>query len=202
MVPEPRQGHAVTINQDNVWLFGGRTGYNRNFDDLFELSMHSLTWTMIQTSLIRPEGRDLCTLSMISDGKFLLHCGRDSTYKMLSETWMMDLTSSTWRRYRHFSDQPRIDHTATRGISETVVIAGGFSLQEIYQTTFHVSLEPKPLQQLALKIICKHQTALSWECLPPKLTALLGTLETKEVVCKHSTSQIKDKLNRLNIGVV
>ena len=80
MVPEPRRGHAVTINQGNVWLFGGRTGYNRDFDDLFELSMHSLTWTLIQTNLIRPEGRDLCTLSMISDGKLLLHCGRDSTF--------------------------------------------------------------------------------------------------------------------------
>ena len=179
MVPEPRRGHAVTINQDNVWLFGGRTGYSRNLDDLFALNMHSLTWTLIQTNLMRPHGREACTLSIMLDDNLLLHGGCDSTYKWLSDTWMMDLTSSTWRRCRHFSDQPRINHTATRGINKTVVIAGGFSLQKIYQTTFHVMLEPKPLQQLAMKTIFKYQHALPWEFLPPKLTALLGTFDRR-----------------------
>ena len=53
-VPSPRSDHASTIIKPKVWLFGG---YNKNctiHDDIFELNMHSLTWTQIGTVQPRP----------------------------------------------------------------------------------------------------------------------------------------------------
>ena len=62
-----------------------------------------------------------------------------------------------------------------------IIIIGGYRKIEAtcYATTFHVMQEPKGLQQLAMKIIYKHRDVLRWQCLPQKLTALLGISKTE-----------------------
>ena len=75
-------------------------------------------------------------------------------------------------------------HTSSRGINNSVVNIGGFQgisgadETTMYQSTFHIWMEPKSLQQLAMQNICKHHTVLPWKCLPRKLTVLLDIQET------------------------
>ena len=52
--------------------------------------------------------------------------------------------------------------------------------QSVYKPIFHVLIEPKSLQQLAMQKICKHHTVLPWKYLPKKLTMLLDIQETED----------------------
>ena len=52
-VPSPRWGHASAIIKNKVWIIGGFESTHRADDDMFELSMHSLTWSQIQTGKVR-----------------------------------------------------------------------------------------------------------------------------------------------------
>ena len=173
-VPSPRSDHSSTIIRDKVFLLGG---YNESFswhDDLFQLDMYTLTWTRIQTDQDRPGTYSGCTLTAITDNQLVL--------RMLeNDTWIMDLTSHSWRRYTSGKDNDRENHTATLGLNSNIIIIGGYFEEQLNKRykkhdniCAHVMLEPKCLQKLAAHTIYKHQTNLSWKCLPKKLIALLG----------------------------
>ena len=178
-VPSPRSGHACAIIKNKVWLFGGFPQRSGLVDDMYELTLPSLTWAQIQTGEPRPETRDLCSLTPLRDNCLVLHGGSGES-QTLSDTWIVDLTSHSWRLYTSRNDHARMFHTGWSGFSNDAIIFGGSkgcmydNTGEVFNSIFHVMLEPKCLQQLAMQIIYKHQDALPWKLLPSKLISLLG----------------------------
>ena len=181
-VPTPRCGHACAITKDTVWLFGGCSNSGRYLGDIFEFSMNSQTWNRIQTDQPYPRARTSCTLS-VTDDKLVLHggcgCVPDQTSfapTALSDTWIMDLTSHSWRQYTARKDT-RMNHTGSTGLNGVIIIGGERACSEtldLHDDIFYVMLEPKSLQQVAIQVILKHQNQLRVNCLPMKLLSLLG----------------------------
>ena len=179
-VPSPRSGHSSTIIREKLFLLGGYDGI-LSFDDFFQLNMHSLTWTRIQTAADQhhPGASYGCTLTATTDNQLVFHMPAN-------DTRIMDLTSHSWKLYTARKDHNRYYHTATLGLSSNVIIIGGYSEESIYHIhekhdiIFHVMLEPKCLQKLAAHTIYKHQADLSWKCLPKKLIARLGISDKKQ----------------------
>ena len=193
-IPSPRESHASTTIGDKVWLYGG---YDISivFDELYKLNMSSLVWTQVQTGKTKPQGRYSCSLSAITHHRLLLHGGSGVDHEPLRDTWILDLSSKTWKQCKP-GDYPRCSHTESTGInSNSIIIGGGHtgstginsnsiiiggsicpvdSCDDDHQTTFCIMLEPKSLQQLAMQTIYKHRNLLSCESLPMKLIKLLG----------------------------
>ena len=93
-IPAPRACHALTVSQDKVWLYGGHAPTSA-LDDLYELSMHSLTWTQIQTTQPKPNGRECPSLNAVSSDKLVLHGGWTPHVGELNDTWIFDIQSKT-----------------------------------------------------------------------------------------------------------
>ena len=177
-VPSPRRDPTSAIIKNKVWLFGGYESIQYAAPDIFELCMHSLTWTRIQTDQHRPQARNLCTLTVpVTGDKLVLH-GGNTGMKLLSDTWIMDVTSHSWRIYTSESDHDRYCHTGSSNLNNNVIIFGGkkdsLDTSEMYNNIFHVMFEPKCLQQLAMKIIYKYWDQLPLKLLPAKLISKLG----------------------------
>ena len=180
-VPAPGCGHASATIRDTVWLFGGYNNSAGYLEDLFELRMNSLTWNQIQAAKPHPQARSSCTLS-VADDKLVLHGGyaKDQTNALsaLSDTWVMDLTSHSWRQYTSRKDHTRTSHTGSTGLNNSVIVIGGEKtfdeISEMADNIFYVMLEPKSLQQVAMQAILKHQNELPLNCLPTNLLSLLG----------------------------
>ena len=178
-VPSPRTEFSTAIMKDKIWLHAGysRSDPYRALDDFFELDMRSRTWTQIQTGQAKPERRFLSCLSAVSDRYLVLHGGVGDD--ILSDTWIMDLSSYTWKRLPIKVDLPRLNRIGCYpGINKSVVIFGdqtdNIASSDGYIPTSHVMLEPKRLQQLAAVMIYNQRDVISWKCLPCKLISQLG----------------------------
>ena len=187
--PSPRAGPCSAIIRENVWLFGGNIGFKLDtfLDDFFQLNMQSLTWTHIQTCQPNPPVRAGCSLTATTDNQLVLHGGETEEERTLSDTWIMDLTSYSWRPYTSGKDHYRKYHTAAVGLNSNVIIIGGeMGLDntdvrvKAFKGIFHVLLEPRSLQKLASRMIYKHKAELSVESLPKKLITLFGTYLANE----------------------
>ena len=175
-VPSPRSAHACATIKQKVWLFGGLYDDTEWMNDFFELAMHSLTWTQIQTSQPCPNApHDWSTLTAVTENQLVLHGGFEPlSERKCSNTWIIDLTSYSWRQYTPGRDHARCCHTGLSGLNSNAIILGGLKDGEVYNFVFHVMLEPKSLQQLAMQIIFKNQNKLPCNLLPAKLISLLG----------------------------
>ena len=172
-VPYPRMNHSTTVIKDKVWLFGGKTRVSHS--DFFELDMRSCTWTEISTGQTKPGERYCSSLTAVSDRHLVLHAGiRQNPYTSLNDTWILDLQTQAWTQYTSHHDHTRYRHAGTLGIKKAIIIIGGFNYDKSYTPAFHVMLEPKSLQQLAMKLIYNQQDVLPWKCLPSKLIAQLN----------------------------
>ena len=101
----------------------------------------------------------------------------------LSDTWIMDLSSQIWMQYTPNQDHGGHLHKGSLGVKKCIFINGGFdckSTDQTYTPTFHAMLEPKCLQQVAMKIIHSNQYVLPWKRLPSKLIAQLGLWRPNE----------------------
>ena len=185
-VPSPRIDPGIAIMKDKAWLFGGDSKRDGMLDDFFELDILSRTWTEIQTGQTKPKGRHLPCFTAISEGQLLLQGGYDDQIT-LRDTWIMDLSSHTWKklpvkvkinRNREVCDPTHLG--CCRGVNKNVVIFGDVTRnkdpcqQNI--STFHVMLEPESLQQLAMKLIYNLRDVIPWQRLPRKLISQLWTL--------------------------
>ena len=177
-IPSPRSSQGCSIIKDEVWLFGGSSQNMTFHDELFELTMQSLAWTQIglQTVQPRPEPRCLCTLTAVTNNRLVLHGGLGNE-ETLSDTWIMDLTSHSWRQYTSGKDHARTHHTGSLCFNNNLIIIGGYKeLHDKYDANdniFRVLLEAKSLQQLAVQTIYKHEDELNLNYLPKKLVSLL-----------------------------
>ena len=175
-VPKPRCEHSTTVVGDNAYLFGGKSRLSFAFDALYQLNMCSFSWTQIQSSHTRPLGRYSSSLNAITFSHLVLHAGysTDMADELLSDTWIFDLQSQSWRQYTSSKDNPRRSHTGLQGINSDIIIFGGEGSNDQPRTdTFHIMLEPKSLQQLATKMIYMHRAGLPWITLPNKLIKLM-----------------------------
>ena len=173
-IPTPRSNHACAITNDKVWLFGGENSSYDKLGDFFELRMNSVTWSQIQTGHPKPQARTSCTLTAGTNDMLVLHGGMTS--KSLHDTWIIDLTSHSWKQFTSRTDHARMLHTGSVGLSNNVIIIGGckkFTITcEIYDT-FNVILRPMSLQHVAMHVILQHRNELPLNCLPRKLLSLL-----------------------------
>ena len=190
-IPEPRCDHFTAILRDTVWLTGGindtKLFDDRCFDDIYQLDMHSLVWTKMQASVQKPSLKTfISSFTAISNRQLLLQVNFVGAYGMIaSEGWVLDTLSASWRKHATAlkDKHPRMCNTATPGINNTIIIIGGHdpndhsdSGSRYHRDTLHVMLEPKSLQQLAVKTIYKLKAELPCEALPKSLQNLLGFL--------------------------
>ena len=167
-VPEPRYSHATTAIREKVWLYGGisfSNGTLRYFDDLYELDMRSLTWTKIHTVGHKPQFLSCWSLNVTASNQLVLHSTMSAKF---SETWIVDLQSRSWKQHLSGRHHPRRCHTGSSGINNVTITLSAIAGQ-IDTCVFSVMLEPKSLQQLAIKTVYEHRRELSWQCLPKKL---------------------------------
>ena len=172
-IPSPRLSHASTIIGNTVWLYGGWGSNGIPLDELYELNI----WTHVQTGNPKPQGRSACSLNVITQDQLLLHGGATPNKKTLSDTWILDLPSRTWKQYKS-GDYPRHWHIGSTGLNNNCIIIGGSQFpvdsNDNLQAMFHIMLGPRSLQQLAVQTIYRHRNSLPIECLPKKLITLLG----------------------------
>ena len=171
-VPLPKGGRSSAIIKENVWLFG------RSSDDFFHLNMRSFTWTQIQTSQPSPQVSSRCSLTAVTDTQLVLHGGAYEQTFTDRPTWILDLTSYSWRLYISQKDQLRSNHTASLGLNRNIIIGGNNTRTGgVCDKIFHVMLEPKSLQKLSLYTVYKNQADLPWKGLPKKLLSVLGLFD-------------------------
>ena len=177
-IPSPRKSHVSTIIGNTVWLYGG-FGSNDSIplDELYELNMSTLIWTHVQTGNPKPQVPSACSLNVITQDQLLLHGGVTVTpdKKTLSDTWILDFPSRTWKQYIP-GDYPRHWHTGSTGINSNCIIIGGLpeDSNDNFQVIFHIMMGPRNLKQMAMQTIYRHHNSLPIECLPTKLIILLG----------------------------
>ena len=186
-IPTPRADLASAIISDKVWTFGG---FNNNWDfleDMYELSMSSLTWSEIETSEIHLMGRSECTLTVAADDKLVLHGGQTGLHTTVNDTWVMDLTSRSWKQFFPSKKTlPRRWHTGSTGLNNSVIIIGGIEDHvSVRNIVFNVVLEPtcKSLQHVAVQAIFRYRKELPLNRLPGKLLSLLDIFTKDQNVC-------------------
>ena len=164
-IPSPRSNASAAVIKDKVWLCGGKKDF-----DFYELDMLSFLWTQIKTGILRPlEETVKATLTPIQDSQLALYGGMFATS---GSTWIFDVESYTWRTHQDMYQQ--YNHSGLTGLNGDVIILGGFlnhvhDHDTVYKPFVNVRLQPKSLQQLAMRIVYENRTDLTWESLPPKL---------------------------------
>ena len=149
--PSPRSHASVAIVTDKVWLYGGHAAASTGWgSDLYELNMHSLTWTQIDTCEPRPLA--LCpSLTPVTVNQLLLRGNRGA----FSSMWILDVQSHTWSKHQ-LSDFTWIHHTSTKSLNSNALFLGRRTPIQNIHSSFtcspisSVMLEPKSLQQLAM----------------------------------------------------
>ena len=204
-IPPPGRNHATTVAGDKVWLYGGfYPGQYVHCGDLHELDMQSLTWTIIDTDMNKPPRLIVCILTAVTENTLVLQgFERQSSSHSLRNTWILDLSSMSWRQHKSKPSETDYDYPVPQrryqscvGINSDVVVLGGYwhsagrtstypnsNITSVIQENVvsHVRLERRSLQDFALKIIHKHRNVLPWkQSLPQKLTEPLDIPEDEE----------------------
>ena len=180
--PQAGSPYPTAVIRNKVWLYANSHS-SSGLDKMYELDMCSLIWTQIQTGPTKPESEFGCMLTAASDNQLVLHGGKrqNPTFK---DTWVLDLKSHTWKKHNSKHNYWRVGHAGTTGINKNITIIGGLNSgcsRNIKNTcTFQIMLEPKTLQQLAMRAINNYRTVVPLNCLPKKLITRLGFSETKE----------------------
>ena len=161
---------------------------------MFELRMSSLTWSQIQTAQYHPKACSQCTLTASVEDKLILHGGlaEDDGFTVdqtvmpitLNDTWIMDLTSHSWKQFPSRKALPRRWHTGSTGLNNSVIIIGGSERHlTSHNIVFKVMLRCKSLKQVAMQAIFKYRKELPLNHLPGKLLSLLDISTKDQNVC-------------------
>ena len=172
-VPTYNLMHTTTAIGHKVWY--NNTGiFDELLRSLYQLDMQSLIWTCIQFNLPNPQMRCFCSLNALTESKLVMH-GGVSIYESLSDTWILDVPSQSWKKYWYtsYKAHPRECHTGSLGLNNDIIIIGGRSCNSeetvVHKEIFHVTFEPKYLQQLAMQTVFIHRAELPLMSLPRKL---------------------------------
>ena len=187
-IPSPRDSASTAIIRDKVWLYGGFASLDLKFD-LCELDLNSLTWTHIHTRMPSPQ---ICgcesSLNWLQDNLLVLHDR--------SSTWILDVESYEWRPHHEIARCSCLsNYTCTPGVnSDVIILVGGHKGKECDAHVYSVSLEPKSLEQLAMRIIHQYKNDLPWTRLPLSLRRkLTGALWVKLWLLIHLCNTAHNK---------
>jgi tRNA wybutosine-synthesizing protein 4 len=98
--PEPRLYHTAVEVEGDVYLFGGRQGPRRPFDDLYVFSGKSQKWTKIERreGAPWPAARFRHATVAVEPNKLLIHGGIGADGEVLNDAWFFDVSESSWIR--------------------------------------------------------------------------------------------------------
>ena len=168
-VPTPRSLASAAAIKDKVWLFGRISGVNSVFNELYELSMHSVSWTQIKTRMPWPPRMTQLLSTPITGSKLVLHDGLEENF-----VWILDVQSYTWSQYKISFGHEQTSQGIT-GLSSDVIFISSNDIRttdtdcHLFSARFSVMLEAKRLAQLAMKQIYQYRKKLPWKNLPPRL---------------------------------
>ena len=191
--PSPQRCHSTALVNNKLWLYGGLREHDRFLDCLFVLNMDSLTWSEIKTQ--SPTRYSFFTLTAITDSQLALYNDMRSAKNGISDPWIFDIPSRSWKQYTMTADRARCGHTATTGLNSVIIIGGDryydnkinrtYRYNGFVSPVFHIMLWPESLQQLAMKTIHQHKTELPLESLPQKLLCRIMGTEIIEFACSN-----------------
>ena len=175
-VPEPQMYASVARIQNKVWLYGGSIGPSNiafyEHKNFYEMNMTNLSWTRIDTNtpFPKPMLNSPLPLAPATANEIVLFTGPIGFRHPSS--WILDVHTHTWKQYRVSENYYSHGHTGTTGLQSSVLILGGYAktAQRLaYRPVFSVMLEPKSLQQVAMRIIYRNRRRLPWKSLPAVL---------------------------------
>ena len=163
------QNISSTVMGYEAWLYSDSSGVG--LGELYNLNMRKLSWTQIQFKQSIPK-LPSATLTRGFTGtcsKLVLHgLSECETSKI---TWILDLSSLSWRKHKTIPQITKRDEKCISGLNSCVLI-GGFEFPENrqnYESILLITLGPKNLKHLAMKSIYEHKATLPWKALPDKL---------------------------------
>ncbi|XP_031678054.1 kelch domain-containing protein 1 isoform X2 [Oncorhynchus kisutch] len=94
--------------------------------DIHCLDLESWTWSEIVPTSTVPGGRSWHSLTAVSDNTLFLFGGLNVDCKPMSDRWVLDVDTKTWREFDHpNNNRPRLWHTASQAKDSDVVVFGG-----------------------------------------------------------------------------
>ena len=123
-VPAPEHWCSTTAIGHKVWL--GQDFY----DELYELNMNSLVWTHIQFSPLNQQERCTIGVNGLTDTQLAVCSNTNVLESIVSETWILDLPSLSWRQYRSDKACPPEICTIVPWRNNNTVIIGGLSFDD------------------------------------------------------------------------
>ncbi|XP_062253865.1 kelch domain-containing protein 1-like [Platichthys flesus] len=180
--PAPRAAHACATAGHRGYVCGGRVMETRT-TDIHCLDLETWTWSEIHPVSSAPVGRSWHTLTAVSDSTLFLFGGLSLDCKPMSDGWLLDVETKTWREVEHpYKDKPRLWHTACPGKDSDVIVFGGSCDYILLVDTGHCNdalvfqMQPYPLFRICEDFIAKnvrsHEMLRNqFPLLPPKLLA-------------------------------
>ena len=178
-IPSSRIESEAAKLGSKVYLYGGLDSHRTRLDDLYVLDMNSLTWTQLYPAgPLQPIARGCHTFTAISDTEIMLHAGVWAGRVYASDTWILDITSLSWKECSQSEHKERSWHSATNMDGSVIILGGSFQIPygwTVHNDVFHITYEhrPKSLEQLSLRAVHKHSDLLTPTegCMPEELYA-------------------------------
>ena len=173
-VPSPRSHASSAIINEKGWLYGGSVARGL-LHDLYELNILSLTWTQINISTSMPMLMMSSTITVTAATAYQLVVRGVSLQTRSFGTWIVNTKSNHWEEYSVSGEKCyNCFYKATTGLTCDVInIVAHSSVCKCHKSALLVMLEPRSLQQLAMKIIHEYRTTLPWQSLPQSLICKL-----------------------------
>lgn len=160
--PAPRAAHASATIDCRGYVCGGRVMETRT-SDVHCLDFRTWTWSEIIPVSNSPVGRSWHTLTAVPDGSVFLFGGLSVECKPMSDGWLLDVETKTWREVKHpFKHKPRLWHTACLGQDSDVIVFGGSCDSILLVDTGHCNdalvfqMQPHPLYRICEDFIAKN----------------------------------------------
>ena len=186
--PKPcsRVLHAAAKIKDHIWLYGGAFDQFRCCDDLYELNMESLTWTLVElVSKLTYPFRVGHTFTAISDHEIALYGG--SSVKSDTSLWVLDIQTLSWKQCDALfsdceDDYGRERHTASMGTESLIIFGGDTYISENEPPCtidmIQWALAPNSMVKSAMESAYENRSASQreWKTLPRHLLRQLCTM--------------------------
>ena len=131
--PKARYGHAaVALDENSMFLFGGRGESGTFFDDSFEFTFHGDdrirgTWKKMINTKNHPSPRSFAAMAATRD--FVVLCGGCDAERCLDDLWLLNRLTKEWTRPLIAGRPPkaRWGHALVPWIDGTLLVVGGSS---------------------------------------------------------------------------
>ncbi|GFS96499.1 kelch domain-containing protein 1 [Nephila pilipes] len=181
-LPTARAAHAAAVLKGKVYIFGGRHDVFR-MNDMHCLDMKTMHWSgEISVKGPVPVGRSWHSLTALDDRHLVLYGGFSQNNVALSDCWLFDTFSHTWKQMKLPFKKPRLWHCACLSVFNEVLIYGGCTsnILDLDRTPEQasdivvISVLPKSLYRLCLdRLMDFPEYSALWNSLPRHLSTIL-----------------------------